>query len=126
MKPHLLLIPLALVLLAGCGNSERPGIFTTPWSFLDNVPLGASQDEMFQKLGPPDTQSTVGARTIWGYKIGEGLGKRTFSYEFVDGKLDDARYFEEAGGNYKSAKQRRAENAAEAPAAPQPDAKPRR
>lgn len=116
---HALAAAAALLLslgVAGCGGGGalRPSAYTIPPSYLDSFPLGVSRDELLAQLGPPTTELKVEGSTFWTYNVG-GAAEKRYTYELVEGKVVDVRYFDNGVGTYSgsSARTRQARAAAE-------------
>jgi len=94
MRALIASIALALF-LGGCaaGGGLRPTIFTSPPSYLASFPLGqVSEAQVKSKIGPPDSTTTIDGHKALVYVVGEGYGRRKFTYIIDHGVVADVRY----------------------------------
>jgi hypothetical protein len=107
MRTKGLLLLIAALSACAAAGGLKPTIYTAPPSYLDTFPLGTvSETEMVSKVGPPDRTTEIGGKKAFVYELGEGYGKRTFTYTFDRNVVIDVLYNDSGPYNGITAKSR--------------------
>lgn len=97
MQPTLkLIIVVIFLLLISCAapaGGLRPTPGTLVGSYLKNFPLDTvTEAEMIAKVGPPENTLEIEGNKAFIYRLGNGFGKRSYTYIFNNGVVADVRY----------------------------------
>jgi outer membrane protein assembly factor BamE (lipoprotein component of BamABCDE complex) len=82
---HAAFLALACVLLAGCAEQFQKG-YVLPEGALEQIPIGASQDQVLIVLGTPSTVATLSGEVF--YYISQRTERRV---AFLDQRVTDQR-----------------------------------
>ena len=102
-----LVVLLATAILSACavgGGGLKPTIMTSPTNYLDTFPVGkVTEAEIVAQVGPPDRTTEIGGKKALVYELGEGYGKRTYSYIIDKGMVVDVLYNDQGPYNSSTA-----------------------
>jgi hypothetical protein len=108
MRTLILIVGAAIVsACASPAGGLKPSVVTVPTGYLENFPLGlVTENEMISESGPPDRTADIGGKKAYVYELGEGYGKRTYTYIVDNGVIADVLYNDQGPYNGITARSR--------------------
>lgn len=106
MPPSKFIFAIFLFALTACtaAPGARPTAFNYPPTYLKSFPIGSmSEDQMIDKMGPPDKVLDVGGKHRLVYNANQA-GNMTYTFIFDNGLVSDVIYNERGGLNGQTAR----------------------
>lgn len=104
--PKPLLAMLGTLVLAACATAgSGVSVATNPKIYLADYELDKPQSEVLKDMGAPDNEITMDGRKAWVYRLGEGYGKRRYTFVFEDSKVHNVLYNDQGPYNGLTARE---------------------